>query len=456
MSNSNKDSQELSGSSDNQSQLNQTAEPAVSSGPCGASRTAGNDRGEVELDTALSNTVSNKYRNEIFKPLRWGIDSLYLSFTGVLDGYKESELKTLKCYAQNDSPLIQAQAQIQLSGHIFEVNDKGFGMFPYVLKDNCFRINLSRAQAKSLPMAYVVISSEYLTHKEPKVIVDDLRSVLNELGRPDFMPKVSRIDLFVDFASSFDMESWNRHAWVTRATSINQYSVDQQFSGWTVGAGGVVSARLYDKLLEIISSGKAYLVPLWQSAGWSPETDGGVWRMEFQFKRDILSQFDIQLLTPALSHLDGLWSYATTEWLKLTLPSEADTNRSRWPVHPLWECLASVDFEADGGPLSRKFSPSCVPSDDRLFNHGLSVLTTFMARENVTDFDQGMKQLAKSMYDYFIAPPKMLSRTDFDLFIDNRVGVKRRHFNTLLNKPFSGPSKLNVQAEAYRRAKDGR
>lgn len=92
-------------------------------------------------------------------------------------------------------------------------------------------------------------------------------------------PRVSRIDLFVDFVSPVDMESWDRHAWVTRAHSVNQYAVDGQFSGWTVGSGGVVSARLYNKLLELENSKKFYLIELWQRAGWEGASEGvyGAW-----------------------------------------------------------------------------------------------------------------------------------------------------------------------------------
>ena len=43
------------------------------------------------------------------------------------------------------------------------------------------------------------------------------------------------------------MDSWHRSAWVTRAVEIHSYAKDQQFTGWTVGMGGVVAARLYDK-----------------------------------------------------------------------------------------------------------------------------------------------------------------------------------------------------------------
>lgn len=415
----------------------------------GVSRTHGDDQVEVELDTPPTNRVSNKYDPDYFQPLRWGIDSLYLSFAGSLHLDQEAKLERLKKLAQTIQPADQATAQLQVNEHIFEVLDKGARLFPYALEDNCFRIQLSRNRAKSMPMAYVKISSEYLTHKSVNDIVSDLTSVLSVLGVLESPPKVSRIDLFVDFASNEDMESWKRDAWVTRAEDINQYSVKGVFSGWTIGLGSPMSARLYNKLLEIVTSKKGYLVPLWNEAGWNGETP--IWRLEFEFKRDILSQLDVQALSVALQNLNGLWSYATTDWLKLTIPSETDTNRSRWPIHPLWICLASIDFETTGGALSREFSPQRVPSDKRLFEAGFSVITSYMARGQVTDFYEGLRGFCRDLYAHFDSRAIVLGTTLGD-FVEERVSVKARRFNTILNKQISDYELLK---EEYRKQSGG-
>jgi hypothetical protein len=141
-------------------------------------RGAGSSSGSGVLATPPSNTVPNKYNTEFFKPLRWGIDSLYLSFAGELFPDSEQQLIQLKKLAQAYHIKDQALAQLKLAGHIFEVKDKGAKFFPYILEDNAFRIQLSKASSKSMPMAYVKISSEYLTHQAVPLIVDDLRNVL--------------------------------------------------------------------------------------------------------------------------------------------------------------------------------------------------------------------------------------------------------------------------------------
>lgn len=406
------------------------------------------EQGE-ELDTSPTNRVSNKYNPEYFQPLRWGIDSLYLSFTGELQPEQESALERLKKLAQSDRLDQQALAQIPLCDHVFEVKDKASGMFAFILEDNCFRIQLSRAKATKLPMAYVKVSSEYLTHQTPAFILDDLREVLEQLGTIDYMPNVSRIDLFVDFASTEDMESWDRNAWVTRSNSVNQYSVGGLFSGWAIGLGGDMVARLYDKVLEIVTSHKTYLISLWKAVGWTGETR--VWRMEFQFNREMLRQLGIKTYSDAESNLSGLWAYATGEWLRLTISTDADSNRSRWAIHPLWGYISSIDFETTGGTLSREFSAKRVPSDQRLFDHAFSVLTSFMAREGIRDFYQGTEALITQLYHY-LNNRAMNAGASFDDFVDERIAVKAKRFNSILNPIID---QQEADSAAYRRLSDG-
>lgn len=289
--------------------------------------------GAPPSNTAPDNSKENRNQRTapFFQALRWGVDSLYLSYPGQLSETVDTDLRELKRLAQERDDLA-AKAQYQLGGHLFEVKDKSSGLFPFTLEDDAFQIRLSAHHAKALPMAYVKLSSRYLSHQAPADAEAHLRSLLYPLGEVG-APKVSRIDLFVDFASSVDMESWKRSAWVTKASSVSQYAQDQAFTGWLVGAGGPLMARLYNKRIELRKSGKTYLEPLWREAGWDGEQ--AVWRLEFQFKREVLDQLGLSSVPGVLGNLNGLWSYATTEWLKLTIPSESDQTRSRWPIHPL-------------------------------------------------------------------------------------------------------------------------
>lgn len=432
---------------------------SLASDRCGVSRAGGGQEvaepgasGAPPSNTAPDNC--NLGEECFFKALRWGVDSLYLSYPGELSSERDAQLKELKQFAQSSHPDEIAKAQLPLGGHIFEVKEKGASLFPYILEDGAFRIQLSRPGHKA-PMAYVKVSAKYLAHVGPVAAEQHLYGILAELGDIQEGANVSRIDLFVDFQSSVDMESWDRHAWVTRASAINAYAVSGQFSGWAIGMGGILSARLYNKLLEVVLKGNEWIIPLWQATGWNGE--GLVWRLEFEMKREVLVQKGLSKLPEVLNHLDGLWSYATTEWLRLTLPSADDKTRSRWPIHPLWGFLSAVDWATQGGPLTRRFSPTRSPHDDKLLQMACSVLVSFAAKHGF-DADQ-----LHEAHEELIA--RLIERLGhqaadggqrFEDYVDEKIALKRRQFNTGVNDPDQEAKRkakeVAEQAKAYRKA----
>jgi len=429
----------------------QTSHPQTASrlAACtGASQVDGNREAvAVPSNTAINNC--NNPSGEV-KFLRWGIDSLYVSYQGNLFPEVDEKLKSLKAIAQSERYQEQATAQYIVGDHIFEVKDKGSSFFSYILEDNAFRIQLSRP-GKSVPMAYVKLSSEYLTHKTPEDAEKALSNVLSQLGNLEQSANVSRIDMFVDFVSRQDMEEWGREAWVTHASSVNAYAIDNRFTGWAIGLGGVMAGRLYDKLFEICKSNKGYLIPLWEKAGWQPEEP--IWRLEFEFKRQVLVQKGLRSLTEVLVNLNGLWSYAMTEWLKLTLPNPEDKTRSRWPIHPMWEALSSLDWETDGGPLQNRFSNQRTPEDSVALNRAFSAVTTWMAAHGFTDFEDGKKPFLTALVHH-INNRAVDFGVSFEELITEKVALKARQFNTLNNIP-DDEENLTDAARAYREASDG-
>ena len=431
----------------------ETEHKTQSDDACGAARAGAADlRAESDKDAAPSNTASNNSNcGQIgFVPLRWGVDSLYLSYPGMLADSITRKLETLKKTAQADLESEQALAQYCVEDHVFEVKDKGSGIFPFVLRDNAFRIALSRPKSGSLPMAYVQVSSQMLSAFSPQRAEATLSKVLLRMG--DIEPaRTSRIDLYVDFMCDEDMEGWSRHAWVTRAHNIQSYSCLGEFSGWSVGMGGVMAARLYNKTLEIQTSGKDYLKELWLQAGW----DGvrPIWRLEFEFKRELLTQKGLSGLHQTLRHLGGLWAYATDEWLRLTLPSELDSTRSRWPVHPLWACLASTDWGEDGGPLLNRFSSVSAPSEKKVLSRLLSSMTTLMALNGQLSLNDAWEDLRLRL-DNHLHTLCMWEGIHPDQHIEEKVRIKARRFNSIINQVDEVPD-IEEEARQYLRQSRG-
>jgi len=415
--------------------------------------------GGLGLDTTPSNTVSynsNQDGSFVFQPLRWGVDSLYLSYKGNLDIKIETELKKLKEKAQSHNPMEVGLAQYHVGEHLFQVRDKGAGLFPYILENYAYRIQLPKSASKALPLAYVKVSSGVLAAREVEDIEAETYELAGMLGTLEDNAKVGRIDMFVDFVTTVDLEGWDRTAWVTRASAISSYSVDGVFTGWAIGLGGAIAARLYDKTLELKVSHKDYLKGLWTQAGWDGKAH--VWRLEFQLKRETLSQLGLKDFDLVIENLGGIWSYAITQWLKLTLPNADDKTRSRWPVHPLWAALASIDWETSGGPLLRSYAKNEAPSDEWLFNAGLRPVVSWMAKEGITDLDYGLKLFRERLVT-FHEDQAYRTGLNFSPYIREKVQLKVREYGTGYNlDELPGDERERITDEAavdYRKASDG-
>jgi len=280
------------------------------------------------------------------------------------------------------------------------------------------------------------------------------KSLARRLGTLTEPAHVSRLDLCADFVSHENMESWGREAWVTRGKNIAAYAVADQFTGWTVGLGGVIACRLYNKLLEIFESHRDDLLPLWLAAGW--QAGDPIWRVEFQFRREVLAQHNLIRLDEVLSNLNGLWSYASTEWLRLTIPNPDDQTRSRWPVHPLWGYLSSIDWETDGGPLSRSFRATRLPEDRRIFSLGASSIASYMAKHGITDYGEGLDRYLFDLYGHLQTSGDFLGLSAEAMMLE-KVRLRAREFNTILNIDDEEEKRLALEraAAAYRKASNG-
>ena len=280
------------------------------------------------------------------------------------------------------------------------------------------------------PWCNAAISSEFLAHKGPDAAEEELRSIVVRLGEGYEYPNPSRVDLFADFQTNADLESPGRRAWVGRARSVNAYSQDGEFTGWTIGQGAVMSARLYQKTIEALKSNKTWLLPLWSRSGML--ADIPVWRMEFQVLRPVLVELGVRSFRSLLDNLGGIWQYATRDWLRFTLPQAADSNRRRWPSHPVWDQLAKLQWRLDDVPLSRSFSSSRIPSLERLQRMFMSLVTSFMAAKGITDYAVGVKAFLESSEDLHRNYCQGIPLT-FEDWIVREVREKGRRFNTITN-----------------------
>lgn len=414
-------------------------------------RRAARDRAPHAAAGALaSNTAPANCKNTNFQLLRQGIDSLYLSFPGQLHSDKEKELAELKRLAQSADESKKALALINLDDHQFMVSDRGWGKFKYVIEDSYQLIKIASETAKSLPLATTQVSANWLAMENVPQIVSDTAAIVSELGQLEVKAQVSRADIFVDFVAPYGLHDWNENSWVTRALKKARYCSGNIPTGWTVGAGGDRSARLYDKTEEIKKSGKEYLKTLWMEKGWDGVSP--VYRLEFQLKRNALREHDATTSDNLLKRLGVLWEYATQEWLRLTLPSESDNTQTRWPNHPMWEDLSRVEWLgtefADRKPVVLNGAPSMKTRSRQL----LGALSSHMAVETIYDPDQAIDSLWVAAQRHHLLTNLTGDRPLKDWLLD-RAGNKARKFGLPYNNAIEQSEAITsaVVRSAYER-----
>lgn len=403
---------------------------------------------------SLSNTAPYTC-NTGTKILRAAVDSLYLSYPGSISDETSIRLKTLKGLAQSLTRDNSHLAQWECGEHIFRVQDRGRNVFAYILSDPWYRIEVSSLTALTAPLAYCKLASEALTFEGPNAVEKELRTIIEALGDPEGEANVSRADLCVDFVTDCDISALAESDWVSRARNFSQHSVARQFSGWSVGQGGALSCRLYNKLLEIEKSGKTYMFDIWRDRGW----DGvqPVWRLEFQFRRESLRELEVQTFSQFMDKMGGLWSYASERWLRLTIPNATDTTQSRWPLHPMWETLTQADWGVESAISKRKSPKSTGPSDHYLFLNGMSSLSSFMAREGITDIETGITAFFSMARDFHFERASRFSGVNFEAYILDKVAQKAREYSSMKNNEVAGVEDPGDEAvtREYRKRSDG-
>lgn len=422
-------------SQDNKKPENLTTphEENLSPAPCEGDKTL---RAEVGTSggAVLSNTAPPKYNNpKYIHPLICGVDSLYLSFQGRLKYLIEDKLSSLKELAQSKSPDESGQAFLEVLDHKFEVRAKGAGNFAFVLDDNWFNIQLSSTNTSNMPLAYVQIKSELLTHHDLAEIIPHLILIIDELGTKVLAPAISRLDLYMDFfcLNKFRIEDIQIEQLKTRAIQIDRFHQSKRPSGWRIGKGNIM-ARLYNKTLEIEKSKKDYLKELWEKAGWDLTSD--VWRLEFQFRRHFFTEISHTALGLTLSKMinfisPGLWQYGTGEWLQLVEVNPDDSNPARWPIHPAWKEF--IEPCSCNKPESiRRVRKERIPEDDYLFINGLGPISSFMAREGISDIGEAFGE--------FIHRARLFHEQnrdgDIEEYLKKKAFEKTKRYNTTMKE----------------------
>lgn len=385
-----------------------------------------------------SNTAPANCKNpkSYVQLLRSGVDSLYVSYPGILPKSKASYLEELKERAKSPDPDVKASASLDLNDHRFEVRDRGKGRFPFVLVDNWFHLQIAGEKAHKLPLAYVQLSSELVTRAGWENALANLSATVQGLDGVTGPPSISRVDICTDFTTQADFEAFPLNAWVARAKQLGCYYSANRLTGYSFGLGGDMSVRIYDKTEEIRKSGKTYFHDLWKAQGWDGQQT--VWRLELQYKRSVLRELGVEVAKQLSLNLAALWRYGTKNWLRLTLPNMSDETRSRWPNHPLWDELIDVDWECELYEGLVRVQRARVPDDRYLYVNGISGITSYMATKGISDFNEGLSGFIREAMAYHKAMG-IETGADLQSYARLKTNEKAKRYNTPLSNPKPEP-----------------
>jgi len=199
--------------------------------------------------------------------------------------------------------------------------------YPFVLTNEDFKIEVGEFNS---PSFFVTFRSRGLWRQSVRALHEKFLRWATGLGFTTEHPEsLSRVDFSFDYyvpVVDFDQDSF-----VSLSSKDSQHREHGLIQTFTLGKGDIV-LRVYDKVAEIgQESGKVWFFELWGR-------EDHVWRIEWQVRKPVLRRFGIRTIDD-LEDLQGcLLKFLAEGHDTLRCPT-ADSNRSRWPLHPLWQDL---------------------------------------------------------------------------------------------------------------------
>lgn len=218
---------------------------------------------------------------------------------------------------------------VQLGGKEFLLSRGGTASgYPLVLSNGEQAIQCGEFNS---PSFFVTYRSDALWHKGALNLHREFCDWSDRVGFIQVKDEgLSRVDFTFDFL--LPVVDFDEDSFVSLASKDAQHRRDRKVQTFKFGEGDVV-LRVYDKCAEVReSSGKTWFHDLW----------GGVtehvWRIEFQVRKALLRRFGIRTFADLFDSCGDVLRYLVTEHTTLRV-RQADSNRSRWPLHPLWALL---------------------------------------------------------------------------------------------------------------------
>lgn len=244
--------------------------------------------------------------------------------------------------------------------------------FAITSSDNVFSWNLSRSGTRfynfrltsgditlllntrkvdgQVPTARIEIGS-LSSQLQCRTIYDSIIRWLNLNGASVVKEVVSEVHLAADFIGldikSLQLEDQDR--WIHKPTKFTPRYSYRKLSGISIGEGGAILLRIYDKVSELkrCEHKQEVFRDIWDVAAY----DGApVTRVEYQLRREAIREFqndleEIQNVEQLFNALASLWTYCTTDWAKFMAAAvDRNHNQSKARYAQFWEAVRAVTW----------------------------------------------------------------------------------------------------------------
>lgn len=250
---------------------------------------------------------------------------------------------------------------IMLGGTEFMLHPYGSSSgYPFVVSNTDFTISFGEYNN---PAFFVKFSSFALWHEGGQELHQKFLAWAKSMGFEQQRPEsLSRVDFAFDYY--LPEIDFDENHFVSLSKKDNRFRKDQKLQTLQFGKGDVV-LRVYDKIAEIAEqSQKTWFYELWH-------TNENIWRIEWQVMKEILKRFGLRTFQDLDDGSGDILRYLAQEHDSLRKPS-SDSNRSRWPLHPLWVHLIEHIEKLDAQGVYRDVDAYFL-LDDRITRIAISI-----------------------------------------------------------------------------------
>lgn len=306
-----------------------------------------------------------------FVPCIAGLDKLLVSFW--LDGEDFDDFRrSLQQFKEEfyDEHLCGPEVSersfdLGWEGVSFNMSRSGSSTYPYKLTSGDLVLLFSNHRATaSHPNCRIEIHSVSCWNPGWKAVLERFHELLNHLGCSVCKQTVTEhhitVDLLdVDFAKTGFI---NIHRWIAKARQ-QKLCYEDYIPNYVAFGKGDFMLRCYDKTAELKqnSAKKDFFYNHWfERVGYVPEH---VTRIEFQIRRAVSKELEVNTIEDLETKLDGIWQYCVSDWCrfcakKLKEKDRQNKHQSRYATSFLWEFVRSIRFtQEDFTPLERVKPP---------------------------------------------------------------------------------------------------